>query len=82
METVCDYCNKNISKKRIEILKNEHHFCNRYCYNEFRKENHELFIAKVPYNLSYQAKLRLLAERRKTIMKTKKYKYELPVLED
>lgn len=35
----CDYCSEELSRKRYDILNNEHHFCGRPCLSQWLSEN-------------------------------------------
>ena len=57
MQTVCDYCNKFITKPKRQVERYKHHFCDRRCYHNYRiKFNYQ----KRKYNrdISYQRKIK------------------------
>ena len=39
METKCDWCGATVHKRPRDFVVLNHHFCNRECHREWRKEN-------------------------------------------
>lgn len=68
--STCDNCGKKISKKRIALDKYEKHFCDRYCYKEY-KQKHKCCASNVKKDMSYQTKIKHFAEIRVKIDATK-----------
>ena len=63
MLTKCDECGKKIVKRRGEVEKYEHHFCDNKCYHMWKKTH---YISKKGQKSDYSArdKIKLFAQLR------------------
>jgi len=73
MLTKCDNCGKQINIHGKKRKSWKHHFCNRFCYTEYRLKHPEMmYYNKKAYNWDMQKKLAKLAELRKNKRKFNK----------
>lgn len=62
--SICDNCGSKINKKRNVLDKYKKHFCDKECYNEYKKK-HKYYPKDVAKkDMKYQTKIKRLAELR------------------
>ena len=70
----CDYCGKRFSKKNKYVEVHIHNFCCRKCYHQYRRENKDwIRNMNKEQDLSYQMKLKKLAEEYAERNKSKRF---------
>lgn len=62
--SICDNCGRKINKKRNALDRYKKHFCDKDCYNEYKRKNKYYPKKVAKKDMKYQTKIKRLAKLR------------------
>lgn len=69
----CDYCGTPVHKRRYQVERAKHHFCNLKCYGKYKKAHPDQFPIPVnKFKGNQLKKLLELAKKRKEYMRNER----------